>query len=271
MNIFQNDNDLEMLELAQPRYATIKPAPEVYSQRCGKCGGSGMYHGHSRFGVRCFACNGAGHKVFKTSPEARAKAAEKRTERKEAERIQRVEANRAWQSEHSDVVAWISARVGRGNDFAISLEGSMRQYGKLTEGQVAAVRKAIAADAQRVTTKPAEIVLKDLHTVLQRHSKFYAGDITLTRRNGDQLVWIKHANAEKVIGKIDGGVLSLWQRPGVDNNAVRTLLNEFEANPLVAAVKYGKLSGRCCSCGRELTNDGSIEAGIGPVCAQKFE
>jgi len=35
-------------------------------------------------------------------------------------------------------------------------------------------------------------------------------------------------------------------------------------------MKYGKLAGRCCSCGRELTDDDSIEAGIGPVCARKF-
>ena len=57
---------------------------------------------------------------------------------------------------------------------------------------------------------------------------------------------------------------------GVDNNAVREMLNEFEGAPLQAAMKYGKLSGRCCSCGRELTNDGSIELGIGPICAEKF-
>lgn len=268
MNIFDRHNDLEMLELSQPRYATIKAAPTEYSQRCGKCGGSGMYYGMSRYGTRCFACNGAGHKTFKTSPEARAKAAEKRVERKEAERLEKATANRAWQDENRDVIAWIENKVTRGNDFAISLSNSMQQYGKLTDGQVAAVRKCIERDTP--ASKPAEIVLKDLHTVLQRHSKFYAGDITLSRRNGDQLIWIKHANAEKVLGKIDNGVLSLWNRPGVDNDAVRALLNEFEANPLVAAVKYGKLSGRCCSCGRELTNDGSIEAGIGPICAEKF-
>ena len=36
------------------------------------------------------------------------------------------------------------------------------------------------------------------------------------------------------------------------------------------AKAYGKLTGTCCSCGRELTNEDSIEAGIGPICAGKF-
>lgn len=39
---------------------------------------------------------------------------------------------------------------------------------------------------------------------------------------------------------------------------------------LEAAAAYGKLYGVCCVCGRELTNEDSIEAGIGPICAQKI-
>lgn len=52
--------------------------------------------------------------------------------------------------------------------------------------------------------------------------------------------------------------------------AARALLAEFEGAPLAAAMRYGKLSGRCCSCGRELTDPESIDAGIGPICAGKF-
>lgn len=35
------------------------------------------------------------------------------------------------------------------------------------------------------------------------------------------------------------------------------------------AAEFGKLYGICCICGRTLTNEVSIEAGIGPVCAGK--
>jgi hypothetical protein len=39
---------------------------------------------------------------------------------------------------------------------------------------------------------------------------------------------------------------------------------------LEQAKQYGRLYGTCCVCGRTLTNEESISAGIGPVCATKF-
>lgn len=36
------------------------------------------------------------------------------------------------------------------------------------------------------------------------------------------------------------------------------------------AAKYGALYGKCIECGRTLTDENSIAAGIGPICAQKF-
>lgn len=39
---------------------------------------------------------------------------------------------------------------------------------------------------------------------------------------------------------------------------------------LEEAKAYGKLYGVCCVCGRDLTDEASIAAGIGPICAGKF-
>lgn len=39
---------------------------------------------------------------------------------------------------------------------------------------------------------------------------------------------------------------------------------------LEEAKSYGQLYGTCCLCGRTLTDETSIENGIGPVCAKKF-
>ncbi len=36
------------------------------------------------------------------------------------------------------------------------------------------------------------------------------------------------------------------------------------------AKEFGALYGSCCVCGRTLTDEKSIEAGIGPICASKF-
>jgi hypothetical protein len=39
---------------------------------------------------------------------------------------------------------------------------------------------------------------------------------------------------------------------------------------LEEAIQFGRLYGFCCRCGTILTDENSIEAGIGPVCAEKF-
>lgn len=39
---------------------------------------------------------------------------------------------------------------------------------------------------------------------------------------------------------------------------------------LEQAREFGALYGTCCVCGRTLTNEESIAAGIGPICAEKF-
>ena len=47
-------------------------------------------------------------------------------------------------------------------------------------------------------------------------------------------------------------------------------LNSSHRMTLEQAKEYGALYGTCCVCGIALTNEKSIAAGIGPVCATKF-
>lgn len=51
---------------------------------------------------------------------------------------------------------------------------------------------------------------------------------------------------------------------------VKAIIMSAANDPLNAAIRYGKVSGECSCCGRELTDPKSIEAGIGPICATKF-
>lgn len=51
---------------------------------------------------------------------------------------------------------------------------------------------------------------------------------------------------------------------------VKAVLLEAAADPLTAAVKYGRETGSCSCCGRDLTNAESIRLGIGPICREKF-
>ena len=54
------------------------------------------------------------------------------------------------------------------------------------------------------------------------------------------------------------------------SDTVRETILGASRDPLTAAIRYGKVSGSCSCCGRELTDPQSIEAGIGPICAKKF-
>lgn len=63
----------------------------------------------------------------------------------------------------------------------------------------------------------------------------------------------------------DGETWSFEYAPG----AIRTLHSGHRLT-LEQAKEFGALYGTCCVCGRTLTNEASIEAGIGPICAGKF-
>ena len=51
---------------------------------------------------------------------------------------------------------------------------------------------------------------------------------------------------------------------------VKAVLLEAAGDPLTAAIRYGKETGACSCCGRDLTNPDSIAAGIGPICREKY-
>jgi hypothetical protein len=51
---------------------------------------------------------------------------------------------------------------------------------------------------------------------------------------------------------------------------VTALLQQLAANPAEVAALYGRRTGSCCFCARELTDARSVSVGYGPICADKF-
>lgn len=122
-----------------------------------------------------------------------------------------------------------------------------------------------------VEIKPEPVfTVPKLFDVMQRHAHLHVSPLKLSRKNQDSLVWVMFSG--QCVGKIENAVVTLFSKRLRDNaeQNVRDLLAEFEADPLEAARKFGKLAGRCCSCGRELTDPVSIERGIGPTCEARF-
>jgi hypothetical protein len=56
-----------------------------------------------------------------------------------------------------------------------------------------------------------------------------------------------------------------------NEKAVLDELEAIAADPAAKAAEYGALMSRCSFCGLALTDQGSIEVGYGPVCAQKYD
>lgn len=73
-----------------------------------------------------------------------------------------------------------------------------------------------------------------------------------------------HLYAKKLVVCTDGSV-TFEYAPG----ALRSLCAEDRMS-LEDAKAFGALYGTCCVCGRTLTDEGSIEAGIGPICAGRL-
>ena len=83
------------------------------------------------------------------------------------------------------------------------------------------------------------------------------------------------ANAGALYVKVDGeymGKVKEGKFFGIRFTPEDTLskLQKIAESPLSAAVAYGRRTGACACCGRELTVHASIERGIGPICAERF-
>lgn len=159
-------------------------------------------------------------------------------------------------------------------DICLELAAKLERFGSFASTKQQEFAAKLVAWSQPRPTMTADWgrPVPRLFAVLQRHTHFYAEPLKLSRRNQDSLCWITWNDA--VVGKIEDERATVWkskaEAAGTTPLKVLAVLEEFEADPLGTAQKYGKESGRCCSCGRDLTDPESIAAGIGPICATKF-
>lgn len=74
-----------------------------------------------------------------------------------------------------------------------------------------------------------------------------------------------HGSGQLYAKRLDSDTKSFEYAPG----ALRQLTADMRMT-LAQAKEYGALYGVCCVCSRTLTDEKSIEAGIGPVCASRI-
>lgn len=281
-NIF---DDLDTDPMASAAVRPLMPAAEVQARAhivnggqvmahdCPRCSGSGVWRGYSR-NFPCRACNGTG----KTT---QAKAAAAKGAKTKAE-------NRAkWREDHADLIAYIGRRVDRGSTFYAKLQNDLDQWGTLHDGKVEMIRKDMAADAAKLrewrTAKDAEATTKSGTVGVEAINALFETalgnglskpifrterlTIKLAKRHADTLYVTDRALGDVYVGKIVAGQFMARSEAQADTLSI---LCEIAADPTKAATHYGRSTGSCGCCGRELTDPDSVAAGIGPICAEKW-
>ena len=174
------------------------------------------------------------------------------------------------------------------NDFASSLVEQYDRKRSLSDRQldaaermlakIAATRAAKAARDEARTQVPVER-LSAIHLMFgramdggQKRPVYRAAGLVLSlaplsgRNSGS--IYVKDAETGDYFGKIDEHLV--YRAVHAAPEWAADALSRIARDPSAAAVEYGRETGRCSCCGRELTNPESIALGIGPICKDRW-
>lgn len=258
---------------------------KLFVENCPKCNGSGRYNSPSSLGHQtCTKCKGKGKLTFKKPAHERKKVNDSRKAKEREKHLAKVS---GFRSKNPEVCAWIDKD---NREFANSLSRCLDKYGALTENQINAVFRCI--EAQKKQRAEAEVriaeakvdatvdispIVKAINLASSNGLKnpkvrLLAGDIKMIVYNaskssvnaGSQYV---KTTDDFYLGKITDGVF--YRARDTTKEQEQEIVKAFQ-DPMKSAVAYGRATGSCSCCGRELTDGDSIERGIGPICEQKF-
>ena len=149
----------------------------------------------------------------------------------------------------AELAAWLADQ--QWSQFAQSLASAYARYGRLTDRQEASARsmyaKAQARQAGRQAQAPANPVTE-----------------VGMYRLGDDIFRVKLSNAGRLYAMRftpEGASRFAYEGGAIHRLSADNRMTVADAQAVGAQV------GMCCVCGRNLTADQSVEAGIGPICA----
>jgi hypothetical protein len=171
-------------------------------------------------------------------------------------------------------------------DFMLDMRAAARNRG-LSVGMVKGVLNCMLADVRKARRAATPAVVLDMAGL----NKLFAGAgqhlkaprITLALDDGTP-VTVRLMTRGSHVGAINvqtGGYYdgTWYGRVEPDGtlissrfmtDAVRALLTELATDPVAAAKRFAALTGNCCFCNRELTDDRSTSVGYGPICAGHY-
>lgn len=166
-------------------------------------------------------------------------------------------------------------------EFLVSVKQKAWSMNGISAGIAKGVLNCMAADARRAAEKAAEAAAPTPVAPEQPiHEGYYAiefdGEVVDVRVRqgkgghfaGVPIVSFKDCGEWDGIGNLDeAGAIRVW-RSWKESEKARAVVDALMGGAEAAAKLYIE-TGRCCVCGRTLTNKDSITAGIGPVCSGK--
>ena len=182
------------------------------------------------------------------------------------------------QSEEHKKILYALREIMSWNSFAQSLVEQIINKGSLSEKQMFAASAMLMKIKQNKEEKKSNIVSIDLSNVKKifdkaheaiKSPKFRVDNMVLSRAPDSGVnagaIYVKVDG--EYAGKVTGGY---WLPCKGSPEGTLEKLQEVAKDPLGSAVAYGIRTGNCSACGRDLTNHGSIEKGIGPICAERW-
>jgi hypothetical protein len=172
---------------------------------------------------------------------------------------------------------WDWLKVQEKNDFRMSLRKSLAQYGSLTDRQVQAVERIINRPTPQADVSVGN-AFASLFTVFDnaKQSGLKRPQIRAGRAKvypaGESSVNAGCLYVKDKWGEYLGKVTAqgeFFRARGVSDDDIQPVF-DLAADPLGTAIRYGKETGSCACCGRELTDEQSVADGIGPVCKKRF-
>lgn len=277
-------DDLNGYELAKAKTVDVKAEAHVMHggeamRTCGGCHGTGRWKGRGP----CYACKGKGKVTARTQKAQEAHAKGKVTAANNL-------ANRqmAFDELNPGLRDWMREKSQFSN-FIASVLAQLDSRGQLSDNQMKAVLGAKAKDedrlaeytAKRNAEQDARSVAADLSAIHAMFDKaresglkklqYRAHGLVLTPAKEGSVnaggIYVKAAGTGVYLGKVMGTKF-MCTREATD--AHKDTLAKVAADPAGEAKAYGKATGICCCCGKELTDPNSIAAGIGPICATKW-
>ncbi len=159
------------------------------------------------------------------------------------------------------VIAEVYASRYEGNfAYMLDMKGALRRFSSLTAPQAKGVLNCMLAEARRNAPKAAPVARVALEDGMYKLGETIYKVQHAVHGSGKQ-----YAKVLVIHGEAPEALVEFEYAPGAISK-----LSAADRMTLEEAKAFGALYGTCCVCGRTLTDEKSIEAGIGPVCAERM-